>query len=161
MDVMPRVIEGDFRIDGARFAIVAARWNSIFADQLVAGAVDTLIRHGAKDEDITIVRCPGSFELPQVAARLLDKSDDYDAVICLGVLIRGGTPHFDYISAEATKGIGALGMARGIPVAFGVITCDTLEQAIERSGSKAGNKGVEAAMAAIEMVNVYRAIDAR
>lgn len=156
---MPRVIEGDFRADGRRFAIIASRWNSIFAEQLVSGAVDTLIRHGASDEDITIVRCPGSFELPQVAARFLDKTE-VDAVICLGVLIRGGTSHFDYISAEATKGIGTLGMQRGIPVAFGVITCDTLEQAIERSGSKAGNKGVEAAMAAIEMVNVYRAIDA-
>ncbi|MFU8805175.1 MAG: 6,7-dimethyl-8-ribityllumazine synthase [Bradymonadaceae bacterium] len=156
---MPRQIEGDFRADGRRFGIIASRWNSIFAEQLVSGAVDTLIRHGASDDDITIVRCPGSFELAQVAKRLLDKTE-LDAVICLGVLIRGGTPHFDYISAEATKGIGSLGMERCIPVAFGVITCDTLEQAIERSGSKAGNKGVEAAMAAIEMVNIYRAIDA-
>ena len=151
---MPKVIEGHLNAEGRRFAIVAARFNSIFADQLVGGAVDSLVRHGANDDDITVVRCPGSFELPQVAARVAD-SLTVDAIICLGVLIRGATPHFDYIAAEAAKGIGALGTEGDIPVAFGVITCDTLEQAIERSGSKAGNKGCEAALAAIEMVNLY------
>ncbi len=151
---MPKVIEGHLNAEGRRFAIVAARFNSIFADQLVGGAVDSLVRHGANDDDITVVRCPGSFELPQVAARVAD-SLAVDAIICLGVLIRGATPHFDYIAAEAAKGIGALGTEGDIPVAFGVITCDTLEQAIERSGSKAGNKGCEAALAAIEMVNLY------
>ena len=151
---MPKVIEGHLNAEGRRFAIVAARFNSIFADQLVGGAVDSLVRHGTNDDDITVVRCPGSFELPQVAARVAD-SLTVDAIICLGVLIRGATPHFDYIAAEAAKGIGALGTEGDIPVAFGVITCDTLEQAIERSGSKAGNKGCEAALAAIEMVNLY------
>lgn len=152
-----KTIEGVFRAEGKRFGIVAARWNSIFSDRLVEGAVDALVRHGAAAADITVAKCPGSFELPQVAAKLID-AGNFDAIICLGVLIRGATPHFDYIAAEATKGIGALGADSGIPVTFGVITCDTLEQAIERSGSKAGNKGVEAATAAIEMVSLYDAI---
>ncbi len=154
---MPKVIEGHLDAGGQRFAIVAARWNSIFCEQLVDGAIDTLVRHGADDGDITVLRCPGSFELPQVAARAAEELD-IDAVICLGVLIRGATPHFDYIAAEATKGIGSVGIDGDTAVSFGVITCDTLEQAIERSGSKAGNKGAEAATAAIEMVNLYSAL---
>jgi 6,7-dimethyl-8-ribityllumazine synthase len=154
---MPKVVEGHFKADGKKFAIVASRWNDIFAERLVGGAVDALVRHGAADDDITVLKCPGSFELPHVAAKAID-TGHYDAIICLGVLIRGSTPHFDYIASEATKGIGNLAMDSGIPVAFGVITCDTLEQAIERSGSKAGNKGAEAAMAAIEMVNLYDAM---
>lgn len=155
---MPKVIEGQLTAQNLRFAIVSARWNSFFSEQLIEGAVDILKRHGAADDDITIVRCPGSFELPQVAARVAERLD-VDAIICLGVLIRGATPHFDFITNEAAKGIGALGMSGDIPVAFGVITCDTLEQAIERSGSKAGNKGAEAALAALEMANLYAAID--
>ena len=155
---MPEIIEGHFDAGDARFAIVAARWNSFFAEQLISGAVDTLKRHGAEEDNITVIRCPGSFELPQVAARVAE-SLDVDAVICLGVLIRGATPHFDYIASEAAKGIGQVGMDGNIPAAFGVITCDTLEQAVERSGSKAGNKGAEAAMAALEMVNLYAALD--
>ncbi len=154
---MPRIIEGDFSAKGKRFAIVAARFNSIFADQLVAGAIDTLTRHGAADDDLVILRCPGSFELPQAAAKAAAHLD-VDAVICLGVLIRGSTPHFDYIAAEAAKGIGAVARDSSLPVAFGVITCDTLEQAVERSGSKAGNKGAEAALAALEMANLYAAL---
>ncbi len=152
------VVEGVFKADGKRFGIVASRWNSFFADRLVEGAVDALVRHGASDSDIVVAKCPGSFELPQVAKRLA-MTKKLDAIICLGVLIRGSTPHFDYIAAEATKGVGALGLDLGIPVSFGVITCDSLDQAVERSGSKAGNKGVEAAMAAIEMVSLYDALD--
>lgn len=146
--------EGVFKADGKKFAIVAARWNNFFAERLVEGAVDTLVRHGADASDITVAKCPGSFEVPQVAAKLIDNGK-FDAVICLGVLIRGATPHFDYIASEATKGVGSIGIDSGVPVAYGIITCDTLEQAIERSGSKAGNKGAEAAMAAIEMVSLY------
>lgn len=155
---MTRVIEGQLTGEGKRFAIVAARWNSFFAEQLIAGAVDCLRRHGVNEDDITVVRCPGSFELPQTAAWVLKKMD-VDGILCLGVLIRGSTPHFDYIAAEAAKGIGALAMKEQIPLSFGVITCDTLDQAVERSGSKAGNKGAEAAMAALEMVNLYDAMD--
>jgi 6,7-dimethyl-8-ribityllumazine synthase len=156
---MPKVVEGDFSASGKRFAIVAARWNEMFAEKLVDGAVDALVRHGAREDDVVVFRCPGSFELPQVAMKAA-RAGHFDAVICLGVLIRGATPHFDYIASEATKGIGSTAMEYGIPVAFGVITCDTLEQAIERSGSKAGNKGVEAATAAIEMVNLFDEMDA-
>lgn len=154
-----QVFEGVFRADGKRFGIVASRWNSFFADRLVEGAIDALVRHGAKSEDISVAKCPGAFEIPLVAARMA-KSKKYDAIICLGVLIRGSTPHFDYISAEATKGVAAVGMDEGIPVSYGIITVDSLEQAIERSGSKAGNKGAEAAMAAVEMASLYEALDA-
>lgn len=150
-------VEGVFRADGKRFGIVAARWNNFFADRLVEGAVDALIRHGAKATDITVAKCPGAFEIPMVANKMA-KSGRYDGIICLGVLIRGSTPHFDYISAEATKGVAAVGMGHDVPVSYGIITVDSLEQAIERSGSKAGNKGAEAAMAAVEMVNLYEAL---
>ncbi len=156
---MPNYIEGKLTAEGKRFAIVAARWNDIFSEKLVAGACDTLVRHGVRDEDITVYRCPGSFELPQVAARVAE-TGGVDAIICLGVLIRGATPHFDYIAAEATKGIGSVAQDYALPVAYGVITCDTLEQAIERSGSKAGNKGAEAALAAIEMANLFAEMEA-
>ena len=155
---MNDAIEGDLDASGLRVALVAARFNSIFAEQLIAGATDTLRRHGADGDDIDVVRCPGSYELPQVADRVADRLD-VDAIVCLGVLIRGATPHFDYIAAEAAKGVGSVGLDGDIPVTFGVITCDTLEQAVERSGSKAGNKGAEAAEAAIEMANLYDAID--
>ena len=155
---MTDTLEGSFDADGLRVAVVAARFNSMFADQLIGGAVDTLVRHGADTDDIDVVRCPGSFELPQVAARVAD-TVDVDAIICLGVLIRGATPHFDYIASQAARGIGSVGLDTGLPVTFGVITCDTVEQAVERSGSKSGNKGAEAAVAAIEMANLYNAID--
>lgn len=155
---MPNIVEGNLVAVGKRFAIVAARWNDIFSDKLVSGACDALVRHGVEDDDITIFRCPGSFELPQVAARAAE-SGNFDAIICLGVLIRGGTPHFDYIASQTTKGIGAIAQDYPVPVSFGVLTCDNLEQAIERSGSKAGNKGVEAAMAALEMANLFEQMD--
>lgn len=153
-----KVVEGLFQAQGKRFGIVASRWNGFFADRLVEGAIDALIRHGASRDDISVVKCPGSFEVPMVTKKLAE-TKKFDAIISLGVLIRGATPHFDHISAEATKGIASVSMDSGIPVAFGVLTCDSLEQAIERSGSKAGNKGVEAAMAAIEMVSLYDAIE--
>lgn len=155
---MPKLIEGGFHGTNKRFAIVASRFNDIFADRLVAGAVDTLVRHGVSDDDITVVRCPGAFEIPQVT-RHVAGSGNYDAVICLGVVIRGSTPHFDYICAEATKGVGAVAMSGGPAITYGIITCDTLDQAMERSGSKAGNKGAEAAMAALELANLLQAID--
>lgn len=155
---MPTKIEGGFHGAGRRFAIVASRFNDIFADRLVDGAVDTLVRHGADDAAITVVRCPGAFEIPQTAQRVA-RTGKYDAIICLGVVIRGSTPHFDYICAEATKGVGSLAMQSDAPVVYGIITCDNLDQAIERSGSKAGNKGAEAAMAALEMANLFTAID--
>ena len=155
---MPRLIEGGFHGVGRRFAIVASRFNDLFADRLVDGAVDTLVRHGVDDDAIVVARCPGAFEIPQVAQRLA-RSGAYDAVLCLGVVIRGSTPHFDYICAEATKGVGSVALDSAVPTVYGIITCDTLDQAIERSGSKAGNKGSEAAMAALELVNLFEAID--
>ncbi|TXD36875.1 6,7-dimethyl-8-ribityllumazine synthase [Lujinxingia vulgaris] len=154
---MTNTIEGGFHGQGKRFAIVSSRWNSFFSEQLLSGAIDTLVRHGVDKDDITVVRCPGCFELPMTAARV-KRTLKVDAIICLGVLIRGSTPHFDYIAAEATKGIGQLAMDGEVPLSFGVITCDSLDQAVERSGSKVGNKGVEAAMAALEMVNLYDAL---
>ncbi len=151
---MARLIEGHFLGAGKRFAIVSSRWNAFLGDKLVTGAVDALVRHGVSDADVTVIKCPGSFELPLVADKAA-RSGSYDAVICLGVLIRGATSHFDWIAGEATKGIAQAGLASGIPVSYGVLTTDTIEQAIERSGTKAGNKGSEAAMAALEMVNLY------
>lgn len=153
-----RVVEGVFRADGKRFGIVASRWNGFFADRLVEGAIDALVRHGAAREDIVVAKCPGCFEVPMVSKKLVE-SGKFDAVIGLGVLVRGATPHFDYISSEATKGIATVSMDSGVPVSFGILTCDSLEQAIERSGSKAGNKGAEAAMAAIEMVSLYDSLE--
>ena len=150
---MGAAIEGRLTAEGRRFAIVATRFNDLIVDRLVGGATDTLVRHGAKAEDVQLIKCPGSFELPQVARKAAD-SGRYDAVIALGCLIRGGTPHFDHICAWTTRGIGDAGMASGVPVAFGVLTCDTLEQALERAGTKMGNKGVEAALAAIEMADL-------
>ena len=155
---MTEAIEGNLDASGRRFAIVAARFNSMFADRLIEGATGALVRHGADEDAITVVRCPGSYELPQVDARVADVRN-VDAVICLGVLIRGATPHFDYIASAASSGISTVGVDTGVPTAFGVITCDTVEQAAERSGSKAGNKGAEAAVAALEMVNLFDAID--
>ena len=154
---MPRILEGKLDASGKNFAIVVSRFNHFFADKLLSGAVDALVRHGATDEAIDVVRCPGAFEIPAVAKKLA-ATKRYDAVICLGVLIRGDTPHFEYISAEVTKGIAQAAMDSGLPVVFGVLTADTLEQAIERSGTKAGNKGFEAAVAAVEMANLYKAM---
>jgi len=154
---MPRTIEGTLDATGARFGLVVSRFNDLLTGRLLEGAIDCLVRHGASDADITVVKVPGSWEVPFVAERLA-ASGKVDAVVGLGVLIRGATPHFDYIAAEAAKGLAHAAMSSGVPVAFGILTTDTLEQAIERSGSKAGNKGWQAAQAAIEMVQLYRAL---
>jgi 6,7-dimethyl-8-ribityllumazine synthase len=154
---MPRTLEGSLDATGGRFGLVVSRFNDLLTGRLLEGAIDCLLRHGARDEDITVVKVPGAWELPFVAERLA-ASGKHDAVVALGVLIRGATPHFDYIAAEAAKGLAHASMATGVPVAFGVLTTDTLEQAIERAGSKAGNKGWQAAQAAIEMVQLYRSL---
>jgi len=154
---MPNIIEGKLDAKGLRVGLLVSRFNSFISDRLVEGAIDGLLRHNAEKDDITIVRVPGAFEIPP-AAQQMAKSGRFDAIVCLGAVIRGATPHFDYVSAEVTKGVASVSMESGIPVAFGVLTTDTIEQAIERAGSKAGNKGFDAAMAAIEMANLYRAL---
>ena len=151
---MVRTIEGDLQGQGLKVAIVATRFNGFITDRLVEGALDALRRHGVQEKDITLVKVPGSFELPLAVRRA--SAGKVDAVIALGALIRGGTPHFDYLSAEVTKGIGKVTLGSGVPVSFGVLTTDTLEQAIERAGTKAGNKGFEAALSAIEMAKLLR-----
>jgi len=155
---MPKVVEGKLLAEGKKFSLVVSRFNDFITDKLVGGAVDALIRCGAKDEDIEIVKVPGAFEIPPVAKRMAAKGT-YHGVICLGAVIRGSTPHFDYISAEVSKGVAAVGLESDVPVIFGILTTDTIEQAIERAGSKAGNKGWSAAMAAVEMANLIEAVD--
>lgn len=150
---MPNRITGVLNASSGRYAIVAARWNEFITSRLVDGALDAIARHGGDPERVTIVWVPGSFEIP-LAARRLAASHQYDALICVGCLIRGQTPHFDYIAAEAAKGIAAASLQHDLPIGFGIVTADTLEQAIDRAGGKHGNKGAEAALAAIEMVNV-------
>ena len=154
---MPRILEGDLTVKDQRFAVVRSRFNDFVTAKLMTGCVDALLRHGCQDENITEVRVPGSFEIPQ-AARKLAASGHYDAVICLGCLIRGQTPHFEYLAAEVTKGVAQVALETGVPVTFGIITADSLEQAVERAGAKAGNKGTDAATAAIELVNLYAGI---
>ena len=154
---MGQLFEGHLVGTGLKMAIVAARWNDFMGGKLLEGAKDALLRHGVADADIDTALVPGSFELPLVADKLA-ASGRYDAVICLGVLIRGGTIHFDLIAAEATKGVATSSMRHGVPITFGIITTETIEQAIERCGSKAGNKGVEAAVAAIECANLLKAL---
>ena len=154
-----RSLEGNLDATGARFCILVSRFNAFITERLLEGAVDALVRHGAKASDITVVRVPGAFELPQVASKLLAGDHGYDALIALGCLMRGDTIHFDLIASEATKGLSALGTATGIPVGFGVLTTDSLEQAVHRAGAKYGNKGAEAAMAAVEQLSLYRAIE--
>jgi 6,7-dimethyl-8-ribityllumazine synthase len=150
----PVVLEGTLQIaEGARFAIVASRFNHFIVDRLVDGAVDTLVRHGAEASNIRIVRVPGAWELPMVTARVAG-TDEVDAIIAVGALIRGGTVHFEYIAAEVSKGLAQVSLDSGVPVSFGVLTTDSIEQAIERAGTKAGNKGAEAALAAIELVSL-------
>ena len=150
-------IEGKLNIRNARIVLLVARFNSFVVDSLLSGAIDTLKRHGAEDTDLTIVRVPGAFEMP-LAANRLAASKRYDAIIALGAVIRGGTPHFEYVAGECTKGLAGVSMKYDIPVTFGVLTVDSIEQAIERAGTKAGNKGDEAAISAIEMINVLREI---
>lgn len=150
---MPHVIEGNFAAPQKPVAIVAARFNSFITERLVDGAVDTLVRHGLPDDQITLAWTPGAYELP-VAVKKLAASGKYGAIIALGCVIRGATPHFDYVAGEAAKGIGHIALETGVPVLFGVLTTDTIEQAVERAGTKAGNKGCDAAMAAIEMMSL-------
>jgi 6,7-dimethyl-8-ribityllumazine synthase len=150
-------IEGNLNIRSARIALLVARFNSFIVESLLSGAIDTLKRHGAEDHDLQIVRVPGAFEMP-LAAKRLAASQRYEAIIALGAVIRGGTPHFEYVAGECTKGLSMVSMQYDLPVAFGVLTVDSIEQAIERAGTKAGNKGAEAAMSAIEMINVLREI---
>jgi 6,7-dimethyl-8-ribityllumazine synthase len=152
---MARTIEGKLDAKGGRFGIVISRYNSFISNRLLTGALDALGRNGAAPDDITIVWVPGAFEIP-FAARKMALTENYDAVICLGVLIRGETPHFDYISSVVTRGIGAVGLEAGIPVIYGVLTCNTMEQAAERAGLKSGNKGFDAAMSAIEMFQLQK-----
>jgi 6,7-dimethyl-8-ribityllumazine synthase len=148
-----RTIEGDFNAGAAKFALVVGRWNSFVVEHLKEGAIDALRRHGVADDHITVVYAPGAFEIPLVCKKLA-ASSDYDAIIALGAVIRGGTPHFEYVAGECVKGLASVIGEYGLPVAFGVLTVDTIEQAIERSGTKAGNKGEEAALSALEMVSL-------
>jgi 6,7-dimethyl-8-ribityllumazine synthase len=152
-----KTIEGAMTVSKARFCLVAARFNSFVVESLVDGAIDTLKRHGANEKEITLVRVPGAFEMP-VALEKLAATGEYDAIIALGAVIRGGTPHFDYVAGECVKGMAQVSLKHGVPIAFGVLTVDTIEQAIERAGTKAGNKGAEATLSAIEMVNLLRQI---
>lgn len=154
-----RTIEGDLRVSGLRFGIVVSRFNDFITGRLLEGALDTLRRSGAREADITVVKVPGAFEIPLAAGRLA-QSADCDAVIALGCVIRGATPHFDYVCAECTKGVASASQHSGKPVAYGILTVDTIEQAVERAGTKAGNKGVDAALSAIEMANLLRQLDA-
>ncbi|GAB4221818.1 MAG: 6,7-dimethyl-8-ribityllumazine synthase [Spirochaetales bacterium] len=148
-----RELTGHLRAEGKEFAIVVSRFNSLISDRLLEGALDCLVRHGGSLERITVVRVPGSFEIPLVANSLA-KSGKYDAVICLGAIIRGATPHFDYVASEAAKGIAQVSLSSSVPVIFGVLTTESIEQAVERAGTKAGNKGWDAALSAIEMVDL-------
>ena len=150
-------IEGDFANCAGRYAIVVGRWNAFVVESLLEGAKDTLRRHGIKDADVTVVRAPGAFEIPLVCQKVAE-TKKYDAIIALGAVIRGGTPHFEYVAGECTKGLAQVSMQYGLPVSFGVLTVDTIEQAIERAGTKAGNKGEEAALSALEMVSLLKNI---
>jgi 6,7-dimethyl-8-ribityllumazine synthase len=152
--MMVKEIGGELNAAGKRFAILVSRFNDFITARLKDGAIDCLIRHGAKSEDITVIWVPGSFELPYIAGKIADPKK-YDALICLGAVIRGQTPHFDFIAAESAKGIARIGIEKSYPAIYGVITADSLEQAIERAGAKQGNKGFQAALTAIEMVNLY------
>lgn len=152
---MTRVVEGDFSATTARFTIVVARFNAFIVEGLLDGAIDALKRHGVSENNITVVRVPGAFEMP-VAVKKVAEGGQVDAIIALGAVIRGGTPHFEYVAGECASGIAAIARETGIPVAFGVLTTDTIEQAIERAGTKAGNKGADAAMSALEMVSLLR-----
>jgi 6,7-dimethyl-8-ribityllumazine synthase len=150
---MANIIEGNLKADGKKFGIVVARFNSFISEKLLEGALDTLLRSGAQSADIDVARVPGAFEIPLIAKKMAE-SQKYDAIICLGAVIRGATPHFDVVVNEVSKGSAQVGLETGVPVLFGVLTTETIEQAIERSGTKAGNKGSEVAVAAVEMANL-------
>jgi 6,7-dimethyl-8-ribityllumazine synthase len=154
-----KIVEGNLLVQGGKFCLVASRFNSFIVDQLEAGAIDTLLRHGAEKSQIHLIKAPGAFELPMVVQRVA-ATKKYDAIIALGAVIRGGTPHFEYVAGECVKGIAHVALQYDVPVSFGVLTVDTIEQAIERAGTKAGNKGAEAAMSAIEMVSLFKNLEA-
>jgi len=156
---MTKQIEGKLDASGLKVGLLVSRFNSFISDRLLEGATDALIRHGASEADLVVARVPGAFELP-VAAKKMVETGKFDAVICLGAVIRGATPHFDYVSAEVSKGIASVSLDSGVPVSFGVLTTDNIEQAVERAGTKSGNKGFEAAVSAIEMVNLFKAMEA-
>ena len=155
---MPQFFEGNLNAAGQKFGIIVSRFNSFICERLLEGAVDALVRHGAEDKDIYVARVPGAFEIPLFAQKMA-ASGNYDALICLGAVIRGSTPHFDYVASEVSKGVAQVSMASGVPIAFGVLTTDTIEQAVERAGTKAGNKGFDAAVTAIESVNLMKALN--
>jgi 6,7-dimethyl-8-ribityllumazine synthase len=155
---MPKILEGGLLAKGKKFALIVGRFNDFITNRLLDGAVDALVRSGAKDQDIEIIKVPGAFEIPLIAKKIAEKGK-YDAIICLGAVIRGATPHFDYVSAEVSKGIAMVSLESKIPVIFGIVTTDSIEQAIERAGTKAGNKGWSAAIAAIEMANLIEVVD--
>ncbi len=155
---MPKILEANLLAEGKKFAVVVSRFNDFITDRLLGGAVDALKRSGARDKDIEVAKVPGAFEIPLIAKKMA-QSGRYNAVICLGAVIRGATPHFDYVSAEVSKGIATAGMESGVPVIFGIVTTDTIEQAIERAGAKAGNKGWSAAVNAVEMANLIEIVD--
>jgi 6,7-dimethyl-8-ribityllumazine synthase len=155
---MPKILEANLLAKGKKFAVVVSRFNDFITDRLLGGAVDALIRSGAKDKDIEVAKVPGAFEIPLIAKKMA-QSGRYNAVICLGAVIRGATPHFDYVSAEVSKGIAVAGLESGVPVIFGIVTTDTIEQAIERAGAKSGNKGWSAAINAVEMANLIELVD--
>ncbi|NBC14366.1 MAG: 6,7-dimethyl-8-ribityllumazine synthase [Gammaproteobacteria bacterium] len=155
---MIKTVEGVLRADQGRFCLVVSRWNSYIVESLEKGAIDTLVRHGADESNLSIVRVPGAFEMPVTIERIAAKGG-YDAIIALGAVIRGGTPHFEHVAGECVKGIAQVSLKHAVPVAFGVLTVDTIEQAIERAGTKAGNKGAEAAMSALEMADLLRQLD--
>jgi len=150
-----KILEGDYSAPNASFVLVVSRFNSFIVDSLLSGAIDALARHGVSEKNVTVIKVPGAFELPLVAKRAAE-SGKYDAVIALGAVIRGSTPHFEYVAGECVKGLGQVSMSQNLPVVFGVLTVDTIEQAIERAGTKAGNKGAEAAITAIELVSLLR-----
>ncbi|MGE0550354.1 MAG: 6,7-dimethyl-8-ribityllumazine synthase [Kofleriaceae bacterium] len=157
---MPTTIEGTLSAAGMKLAIVASRFNGLIVEQLVAGAVDAIVRTGGNADDVTIVWCPGAWELPQVVRQVVARGG-VDGVIALGAVIRGSTPHFDYVAGEATRGIAGAAATSEVPISFGVLTTDTIEQALERAGTKAGNKGFDAAMATIELASLYSALSAK
>lgn len=150
-----KIIQGELQAKGLKFAIIVSRFNDFITGKLLEGAVDALVRHGAKEEDIEVIKVPGAFEIPLTAKKVASKGS-YDALICLGTVIRGATPHFDYVAAEVSKGVASASLETGVPMAFGVLTTDTIEQAVERAGTKSGNKGFDAAMTAIEMAQVFK-----
>lgn len=154
---MANNISGQLNASGQKVGIVVGRFNSFIGERLVEGAIDAIVRHGGDENLIDVVRVPGAFEIPLTAQKMAT-ADKYDAIVCLGAVIRGATPHFDYVSNEVTKGVASVSLATGVPIAFGVLTTDTIEQAVERAGTKAGNKGFEAAVTAIEMVNLFKSI---